>query len=50
MAIEIGASFYFVSAFKNINVDEAFEDMAQQIKKKFYVPDLDPLDSIKLSK
>lgn len=28
LAQEIGALFFFVSAFKNLNIDEAFDEMA----------------------
>jgi hypothetical protein len=41
LANEFGASYFLVSAYKSLNIKESFDDMAMQIKKKFYVPSVE---------
>ena len=37
LAKETNSFYYLVSAHKDINIKEAFKDMALQLKKKFYL-------------
>lgn len=49
LAKEVGASYYMVSASKDINIKEAFNDMAKEVKKRFIGSSTETQDLMKLN-